>query len=396
MKYVMLILDGAGDRGKNTPLYMASKPVMDSAAKAGRVGLLDMGYKKDVNSDFGYLNLLGCFDRDEYPGRGYIEALGVGLNPGYDDICIRGNFATLNYRGNIMDRRAGRDETELEYFAEILDGMEIDGVHFTVKKSSGHRVIIVMKGEKLSHRFTPNDSQKTGVPLMQIKPMEGYAKFTASVLNKFVARTHKILSKEPAQKKRRLPANVILIRNAGIKRDGKNFEKEFGLKGFCVAGINVTKGVARYVGMDVAEVEGATGLPDTNIPGKMDAAIKGLRNHDFVFLHINGTDTYSHDRKRNLKRDFIGKIDREFARVMEAFPLRENCYILGCDHGSASLSKSAWPGYEHLKDPVPVAFSGPGVKPDQKSRWDEGSARYGSFSIRENELIPLVMKNVRA
>jgi len=392
MKYIMLVLDGAGDRGKNSPLNMAFKPNMDSIAKAGKVGLLDIGYKKGADSDVGYLNLLGCYDKDEYPGRGYLAALGVGLKPGPDDICIRGNFATLNYRGNLMSRRAGREETELEYFAEILDGMEIDGVHFTVRKCSGHRVVIVMSGENLSHRIVPNDPKKTGVALPQIKPREKHAKLTASVLNKFSLRVYKILSKEPAQKKRRLPANIILIRNVGIKRDAENFEKNFGLKGLCVSGITIAKGVSRFIGLDVVDIPGTTGGPDTDIKAKMDAVTEGLKNHDFVFIHINGTDILSHDRRRTQKREFIEKIDKEFGRVLKNFPLEENCYILACDHRTVSLSKRYWPGYEHIKDPVPIAFFVPGVKPDQRIRWDEGSGRYGSFFLNGDELMKFVLK----
>ncbi len=395
MKFVMLVLDGAGDRGKNTPLNMASKPNMDSIAKMGRVGLLDIGYKKGADSDVGYLNLLGCYDRNEYPGRGYLAALGVGLRPGPDDVCIRGNFATLDYKGNLRDRRAGRDETELEYFAEILDGMEIDGVRFTVRKCSGHRVVIVMKGENLSHRIVPNDPKKTGVPLPQVKAMEGHAKFTASVLNKFSLRVNKILSKEPAQKKRRVPANIILIRNVGIRREGEDFWKNFKLKGLCVAGITIAKGVSRFVGLDVVDVPGTTGRENTDIRAKMDATIKGLKDHDFVFLHINGTDILSHDRKRSQKREFIRKIDKEFGRVVKRFPIEENCYILACDHRTVSLSRGFWPGYEHTIDPVPIAFCGPGVKPDQRVRWDEGSGRYGSFFLNRDELMGFVLKQIR-
>ena len=114
MKIILIVLDGAGDlpdKSGNTPLSLANKPNIDSLAKRGQAGLLDVGYKgsnKDVNSDVGYMVLLGCYSKEEYPGRGYIEALGTGLNPGPDDICIRGNFATLDKNGNIKDRRAGR------------------------------------------------------------------------------------------------------------------------------------------------------------------------------------------------------------------------------------------------------------------------------------------------
>src|SRR4030042_829532 len=162
MKILLVVLDGAGDTGNQTPLSLASKPNMDGLARQGRLGLLDMGYKKDVDSDVGYLNLLGCYSKQDYPGRGYLEALGLGLDPGPKDVCIRANFATLDASGTLTDRRAGRDETGLEELAERLDGMEIDGVKFSCRKSSGPRLVMVPSGEGLSEKIEPNDPKRAG------------------------------------------------------------------------------------------------------------------------------------------------------------------------------------------------------------------------------------------
>ena len=150
MKIIMLVLDGLAEIGSRTPLKLAKKPNMNELAKRGICGTINLEYRgtnKDVNSDVGYLKLLGCYSKETYPGRGYIEVLGTGMRPNPGDITIRGNFATLDSRGNILDRRAGRDELGLESMAEKLNGMEIDGVKFIVKKSSGHRVSILMKGK---------------------------------------------------------------------------------------------------------------------------------------------------------------------------------------------------------------------------------------------------------
>lgn len=390
MKYLLVVLDGAGDRGENTPLQAAHKPNMDSLSKAGKNGLLDLGYTRDVNSDVGYLTILSCYSKNEYPGRGYIEALGDGLSPKKGNLCIRGNFATLDSKGNVKNRRAGREEIGLEAMAAKLDGMEIDGVRFTVRKSSGHRVVIIMSGPRLSMRVKPNDPMKTGVPLPQITARNGEGKFTASVLNKFLYKARGILSKDPANKERGIPANTILIRNIGMRKDVESFEDRFGLKGCCVAGVNVAKGVARYLGMDAMDVKGATGRPDTNLGAKRKAVIKALRKYDLVFLHINGTDILSHDRDRTGKADFITKIDKELGNILEHMNLEESCIVLTCDHRTVSLPKSKHRGYEHVKDPVPICISGDGIKPDGVKRFDEHSAESGTLKLSGTELIPLL------
>jgi 2,3-bisphosphoglycerate-independent phosphoglycerate mutase len=391
MKYILVVLDGAGDRGDKTPLQVADKPNMDSLSSAGKNGLLDLGYRKEVNSDVGFLTLLSCYSKSKYPGRGYIETLGVNILPGKKDICIRGNFATLDSRGNVRDRRAGRDETGLRELAGRLDGMEIDGVGFTVKKSTGHRVIVVASGPNLSDRVRPNDPMKTGVPLPQVAARSPQARFTASVLNKFIYRANRILSGHPVNRRRELPANTILFRNLGMKGEVDGFEERFGLRACCVAGINVARGVARFLDMDVIEVRGATGMPDTNLAGKRKAALKALKNHDFVFLHINGTDILAHDRDRPGKARFIERVDRELGRLLEGVNLEETCIVVTCDHRTVSLPRSEYKGYEHVTDPVPIVISGDGIKPDEVKSFDEQSVRRGSLKMSGNELVPLLL-----
>lgn len=389
MKFLLTVLDGGGDVGKETPLSLAKKPNIDSLAEKGKCGLLDIVYGKTVNSDFGYMNLLGCYSREEYPGRGYLEALGIGLDPNPKDICIRGNFATLDSEGNVIDRRAGRDEKGLDRFCDILDGMEIDGVRFIVRKSAGHRVVIVMKGKRLSDRVIPNDPLKTGVPLPQVKARGSEGKFTASVLNKFSTKAHSILLKEPENKRRKLPANVIMIRNVGKKKKVKSFYKRFKLSGCCIAGVPIAKGVARFVGMDVAEVEGANGMPDTNLEGKFKKLEDCLEEYDFVFLHINGTDILSHDAKPKDKRKMIEKIDKLMEGLKE---FEDMVFMVTCDHRTASDPK--FKGYRHTTDPVPFLISGYGIKPNDVKRFDEASCRHG-IKLERNELIPYVLKQVK-
>ena len=387
MKIIMLVLDGLAETRDRTPLKLANKPNMNMLAERGLCGTLDIGYKgenKDVNSDMGYMVLLGCYSKDEYPGRGYIESLGAGLRPNPGDICIRGNFATLDSRGNILDRRAGRDETGLGKMAEKLDDMEIDGVRFVVKKSSGHRVSILMKGKNLSDNVTPNDFQKTGVPLPQIKAKKPEAKFTASVLNRFIYRVNKVLSKEPVNKKRKFPANTILIRNVGESIYVKPFEKRYNLKACSISGLAVTRGVCKFLGIKNIIVPGANGLPDTNLGGKFKATKKALEEYDFVFLHINGTDTLSHNRKPKEKRKFIEKVDRELGKVMD----QETRYVITCDHGS--MSDPGYRDYEHLTTPVPFIVSGPGIKPDAIKVFDEEHCNRSRLRLKGNDMMKLV------
>lgn len=233
MKILMLVLDGGGDVGKKTPYETAKKPSIDALAAKGACGLLDVfsGCKKGTpQSDLGYLNLLGFYDKATYPGRGYLEALGLGMNDIREgDVCIRGNFATLGANGNITDRRAGRDDSGLDELVSRIDGLEIDGVHFFVKKSAGHRIVLLLRplddSIELSTEVESNDPEEEGVPVFQFKAKKADAKFTASVLNKFVFKTNKILSDDEINHERKFPANVILMRGFSIKTETETFAK---------------------------------------------------------------------------------------------------------------------------------------------------------------------------
>ncbi len=394
MKYLLLMVDGGADRldfhGK-TPLSSAIMPNTTLLASAGLVGMLDLKYGSKVDSDVGFLTILG-YDKRECAGRGYLEALGAGLEPGKDSLCIRANFATVDKEGMIIDRRAGRDNTGLRELVKTLDGMEMDGIAFRMVKSAGHRVIIVLEDHRLSDAVESNDPRAVGVPLPQVQPKDEGGKFTASILNRFSYKANKILSKHPINRKRKHPANVLVIRSIGKARPAESFRKKFNLTACCIAGIPIANGVARYLGMDVISVDGATGYPDTNWAGKVQAAIKALRKYDFVWLHINACDILAHDKKREEKRKYLELIDSGLGRILQEWPESETVYIITPDHRTVSLAD--FREYEHVADPVPVLISGGKIKPNGIGRYNEMAAEKG-FRIEGHSLMNFVLGQKR-
>jgi 2,3-bisphosphoglycerate-independent phosphoglycerate mutase len=384
MKYLLIILDGGGDLGKETPLSLARKPNMDSLAKSGIVGSLDLWKQQNPDSDIGYLKLLGCFSKNEYPGRGYLEALGLGLNPKGGSLCIRGNFATLDSRGNIKDRRAGREETGLEEMCDTLDGVEIAGFLFRVRKSVGHRVAIIVDG-KVSDKIILNSPKGTGVPLPQIQARDRSGKKTASVLNKFVYRITKILTNDPINRKRKVPASTILLRSVGMRKETKSFRERYGMKGGVISTMPVANGVARYLGMDVIDAKKARGINDVDLDSAMETTLKALERHDFVLLHINQTDIFGHDRDPVGKKEYIEKIDKRVGELVKSLDMKKTVVCITCDHRTASAPSHK--GYEHTNDPVPVLVSGGKVVNDRAEKFDEKHAEKGSFSLEKNDLV---------
>lgn len=386
MKYLMIVCDGMADVPPKTPLMLAKHTGMDFLAVNGRCGQIDFGYKNVVDSDIGFLKILGCYGND-YPGRGYLEVLGAGLDCNEDDVCIRANFSTLDKNELLIDRRAGRDETGLEEMAEKLDGMEIDDVKFTVKKSSGHRLVIIMSGKGLSDAIIPNDMRQVGVAVPQISSKKPGAKKTASVLNKFLRQARKILEAHPANKRRKFAANCILIRSAGHKEETKSFEKRFGMKGCCIAGVAIARGVAKFLGMDFIHPKGATCDQHTDLDSKALAALTALKKYDLVFLHINGCDILSHDKKPEEKRKFIEKIDSHVVKkILDSIDLNEVAVVITSDHCTNSSPKHK--GYEHSPLPVPFIMCGCSIKPGACKKFDEDC---NELKLN-NELLPTLLR----
>jgi 2,3-bisphosphoglycerate-independent phosphoglycerate mutase len=211
------------------------------------------------------------------------------------------------------------------------------------------------------------------------------------VLNKFLYRANKTLSKDPINKKRKIPANTVLIRNVGHPRKTPSFQSRFGMKACCIAGIAIAKGVARYLGIDVIDVSGATGLPNTNLEGKTLAAEKALQKYDFVFLHINGTDTYSHDRKPELKKKLIEKIDNVVFSKLKP-DLKTWMAAVTCDHRTASSPERE--GYEHLTEPVPFLAAGGRIR-QEVNPYTEAWCEKSRLRLEGNGLMEFLVRNSR-
>lgn len=379
-KILFIVLDGLGDRpcdelGGLTPLEAARTPVMNLLAEKGASGLVDVaGIGIRPGSDVGHLSLLGYDPAKYYPGRGPLEALGAGitLNPG--DVAFRVNFATVDAKGKILDRRAGRIDS-CKVFEPALEKIKLPR-KYVFKTTIEHRGVLVLRGPGLSDKVSPNDNKHSGIKPTDFKPLDSTkeAATTAALLNDFVKQAAKLLDKNPENTKRKkkklLPANYLLIRGAGEYKPLPSFKDRYNLTAAVVAGGNLYKGIARAVGMDVLEVRGATGMRDTNLLAKVLSAKNALLTHDFVFLHIKGTDEYGEDGDALGKKGFIERIDSALAELAN---LDKTLVVITGDHSTPCSLKA------HSGDNVPILINGPGVRVDHIQKFGERDAGRGSL-----------------
>lgn len=385
-KALLLICDGLGDRpiaelGNKTPLEAASKPNLDRLAAEGECGIMDpIAPGIRAGSDTSHLAILGYDPYTYYTGRGPFEAAGIGMDVKEGDIAFRCNFTTVDDQMTIIDRRAGRINSGTEQLAAAVNGLVIDGVEVIFKESVAHRGALILRAAGLGAEITDTDPHHEGEKVLACEAIDANdaaSAKTAKVVNEFVRRSYELLKDHPVNVERirqgLQPANIILPRGAGIGPKMRSFKEEYNLNATCVAETGLINGVARYVGMKIVEVDGATGGTDSNLVEMAEAIVKELKSTDFVLCNVKGADVGGHDGAPQVKLDMIAKLDEMVGYLLANLP--EDAYIvLTADHSTPCSIK------DHSGDPVPIVFWGDGVRTDSCKQFDERSTAMGGIN----------------
>ena len=366
-KFLLIIIDGGAEdcltrRSAGSAFAKAKKPNLDLLASNSACGLWTGPHAPHYNprslSSVATLEILGYSWRDE-PGRGDLEALGIGIKLRKGDVCIRGNFATVSDK--IRDRRAGRDEKGLDRMVKDLNKKikSIDGVKTMLYRAVSHRLVLVLSGKGISPQVSDSD---VGSSPQKIKPLNGKGKKTSGVLNKYVEMSRELLLSHPANRKRRMPANYILFRSAGAARKVGSFASKYRMKACSISGVNIIRGTSKYLGIDILPAPLSQLENDLQLRAKK--AVDALERYDFVMLHINGADTKAHDKDFHGKVKYIEKIDSDvFSQVVK---LRHINIAVISDHITDSRTGN------HVFGPVPFLIyaseeDSDGGKFDEKS-----------------------------
>ncbi len=380
-----------------TPLESAHKPSLNQMAKNGICGILDpISPGTPPGSDAATLALLGYDALKIYSGRGALEALGSGVKVLPGDVAFRCNFATVNERGIISDRRAGRianeDASKLADSLQKIKLKKSSNAEFQFKSTIQHRGVLSIRGPKLSTAVSDSDPGKTGEKPLEVKPLDNSteAKLTAKIANELLHEFHRILKNHPLNEervKRGLPpANTILCRGVGTIPNVQPLSRIYGIRATCVAAAPLVRGVCRAAGMKVIDVKGATGTPQTNYMAKARAVVQALRNSDFVLLHVKATDVASHDGNAKQKTEIIEKVDNMLGYLLSHVDTAATYLAVTADHTTFTVTGN------HEGDPVPIAITGPYIRRDEVEEYGERScAEGGLHRLRGLDLMPILM-----
>ena len=383
MSSILIIIDGLGDRpcklldGK-TPLEAAQTPTMDSLAQQGLCGLttpLVSGFP--VSTHNGTAPLFGLsIEPSRKLARGPIEAAGIGMKITPRDVLLRGNFATLSDKHILVDRRAGRiDEDQTRELTDALNEIPPhNGIEITIKPTTGHRAVVRVRGANISSKISSSDPGRIELKTPpEIHPLNEYseAKRTAVALNEWCLQVRQILAVHPINKKRvedgLLPANGVIMRGAGEYQQYKNILREVGVAPLVIAGEATIIGLANLFGFETISKQSFTGMVDTDIRGKIEAAKEALKTSPLVILHFKATDICAHDLDPIAKMRYIERVDKALVDLVDDV----DNIVISSDHSTSSETG------HHTGDPVPSILTYPGSRRDSVKEFSESSCMQG-------------------
>ena len=338
MKHIIILGDGMADLpverlGGKTLLQYAHKPMMDQLAREGRCGrLITVPEGFPPGSEVANTAILGYDLNKVYEGRGPLEAASIGYEMADDDFAIRCNIITLA-DGKIITHNGGNLETEdadvlIKYLNENLakpinerEGCErvkfITGIQY-------RHLLVIKGGSKHIVCAPPHDHPNEVWRELLVKAEENApveagrlsAQQTADLINEMILKSQDLLAKHPFNQERakrgERQANSIWPWSGGYRPSMETLQQQYPeiKSGTVISAVDLIRGIGHYAGLKIVEVEGATGLADTNYEGKAQAAIEALENDDFVFVHVEASDEAGHDGDLELKLKTIEYLDQ--------------------------------------------------------------------------------------
>ncbi len=273
----------------------------------------------------------------------------------------------------------------------VAEGVDLtkNGAEFAFRSGAGHRASLALRGDGLGYCVSSNDPKNDGVPPLAVQPLNQTAADakTAAICNEFIRQSTQILYDHPLNKERVKkglpPANIILMRGAGEMGHFEPFSARYGISGSVISAASLISGIGSAVGLSRVPVPGITGSQDSNIPGKITAAIAELKTKEFVLVNIKGADESGHDGLAEQKRDFITKTDAALAPLLDL----PDCIVVICaDHSTPCTIK------DHSADPVPVLIHGDGVRIDDVTGFDDIRCANGGLNrITGAALLPIAL-----
>jgi 2,3-bisphosphoglycerate-independent phosphoglycerate mutase len=377
-KIVLLVLDGLGgvplEPGGMTELETAHTPNLDALARDGVCGLHDpIGRGITPGSGPSHLALFGYDPLKHEVGRGVLEALGIGFDLQAGDIAARGNFCTVDEKGLITDRRAGRIPTEKgAELVSLLRSIDLPDVQAFVEPVKDYRFMVVLRGDGLTGPLTETDPQRVGAAPLPVEALRPEAEGTASLFNQWIAAARDILADQR-------PANMVTLRGLDKNPGLPSMQEVYGLHPAAVAVYPMYRGAARLVGMKV--------LPTgESVQEEMETLRAKWEEYDFFFVHVKKIDSAGEDGDFERKVSLIEEADKVV--IPAILQLEPDVLVVTGDHSTPALLRS------HSWHPCPLLLYSRHCRSDLTVSFSERECARGALGrFPATDIMPLAMAN---
>ena len=420
MKHIIILGDGMADLpverlGGKTLLQYAHKPMMDQLAHEGRCGrLITVPEGFPPGSEVANTAILGYDLNKVYEGRGPLEAASIGYEMADDDFAIRCNIITLE-DGKIITHNGGNLETAdadvlIKYLNEHLakpinerEGCErikfITGIQY-------RHLLVIKGGNKHIDCAPPHDHPNEPWRPLLVKPEKDIEdnsnrlspQETADLINEMILKSQELLAQHPFNieraKRGERQANSIWPWSGGYRPSMETLQQQYPeiQSGTVISAVDLIRGIGHYAGLRIIEVEGATGLANTNYEGKAQAAIEALKHDDFVFVHVEASDEAGHDGDLELKLKTIEYLDQRLIAPIykEVSSWQEPvCIAVLPDHLTPVEMRI------HVGKPVPFLIWHRNIKPDEVQQYDEVSCVSGAYGLLKLDEFMHTLMNIQ-
>lgn len=382
-KIVFLVMDGIGGlpmtEGGPTELEAANIPNLNALAARSICGFhTPISPGITPGSGPGHLGMFGYDPCRYFIGRGVLEALGIDFDLGPQDVAGRGNFCSIDAKGQVTDRRAGRISTEkcVELTALLRDQVRLPGIELFVEPVKEHRFVLVLRGAGLAGDLSESDPQQLGLPPLAIRPLDeatdkAASQRTADLVNEFAAQARRVLADQH-------PANMVLLRGLDKRPHIPSMQEAFGLRAAAIAVYPMYRGLAKLVGMNA--------LPSgSTLADELDTLERAWPDYDFFYLHFKYTDSRGEDGDFKAKVAMIEEFDRYVPR---ALALKPDVVVVTGDHSTPALLRA------HSWHPVPTMLYSRYCRCDKVDAYNERACARGSLgNVAAADLMPLALAN---
>ncbi|MDE6148625.1 MAG: cofactor-independent phosphoglycerate mutase [Ruminococcus sp.] len=394
-KYVVLLCDGMADYpveelGSKTPMGASVTPNMNKLAKVSRMGLVKSvadGLKP--GSDVANLSILGYNPDIYYSGRSPLEAGSIGIDMKPTDVSFRCNLVTLS------DEEKYEDKTILDYCADDISTEEakilidylaekLNNEEFQLYSGVSYRHCLIWNNGTLDVGTLTPPHDITGKPIKEYIPTAENAK----KLYDMMVKSYDLLKDHPVNKARiergKRPANSMWFWGEGVRKALMPFDEKYGFKGSIISAVDLLKGIGKFSGMNVVDVEGATGYIDTNFDGKAQACIEELeKGQDFVYIHVEAPDECGHRHEIENKKKSLELIDEKIlGPVLEALEKYDDYKILICpDHATPLALRT------HTNDPIPYLMYHKNDEVEGQPEFTEETAKATGVYVEEGHTL---------